>query len=65
MDGRSYFKIPLRSNAILNIENIDTYCLVWSILVSLHPCKNNHFIRVSKYKQLFKELNINGFDFAN
>ena len=32
MDGRSYVKIPLRSDAILNIENNDKYCFLWSIL---------------------------------
>ena len=41
-----YIKIPLRSNAILNIENIDKCCFIWSILASLHPCNNNHPSRV-------------------
>ena len=35
-----------------------------SIKPSLHPCNNNHPNRVSKYKQYFNELNINGFDFT-
>ena len=81
LNGSNYVKIPLRSNAILNIENNDKYCFIWSILAcfiwsilacfiwsilaSLHPCNNNHPNRVSNYKQYFKELNINGFDFAN
>ena len=65
INGSNYFKIPLRSNAILNIENNDRYCFIWSILASLHPCKNNHPNRVSNYKQYFNELNFNGFDFAN
>ena len=55
----------MRSNAILNIENKDKYCFIWSILASLHPCNNNHPNRVSNYKQYFDETNINGFDFAN
>ena len=63
MNGLNYVKIPLRTNAILNIENIDKYCFLWSILASLHPCIKNHPNRVSNYKQYFKELNINGFDF--
>ena len=58
-----YVKIPLRSNAILNIENNDKYCFIWSILASFHPYNNNHPNRVSNYKQYFNELNINGFDF--
>ena len=55
----------MRSNAILNVENIDKYCFLWSILAYLHPCNNNHPIRVSNYKQYFDELKIQGFDFTN
>ena len=65
MHGRSYVKIPLRSNGILNIENNDKYCFLWSILAYLHPCNNNHPERVSNYKQYFNELNIQDFDFTN
>ena len=65
MNGSKYIKIPLRSNAILNVENNDKYCFLWSILAWLHPCNNNHPIRVSNYKQYFNELNIQGFDFTN
>ena len=65
MNGSKYVKIPVRSNAILNIENDDKYCFIWSILASLHPCNNNHPNRVSIYKQFFDELNIQGFDFSN
>ena len=64
MNGTNYVKIPLRSNAILNIENNDKYCFLWPIIASLHPCNNNHPNRVSNYKQYFNELNINGFDFT-
>ena len=65
LNGSSNVKIPLRSNAILNIENIHEYCFLWSILASLHPCKNDHPSRVRNYGQCFKELNIEGFDFSN
>ena len=54
----------MRSNAILNFENKDKYCVFWSILASLHPCKNNHPNRVSNYKQYFNEIKIIGFDFS-
>ena len=60
-----YVKIPLRSNAIFNIENNDKYCSLWSKLASLHPCNNNHPNRVSNYNQFFDEFNIQGFDFTN
>ena len=65
MNGSNYVKIPLRSNAILNIEINDKYCFLWSILAYLHPCNNNHPNRVSNYKQFFNELNVQGFDFKN
>ena len=65
MNGSNYIKIPLRSNAILNIENNDKYCFLWSILASLHPCNNIHPKRVSNYRQNFDELNIEDFDFTN
>ncbi len=65
MNGSNYIKIPLRSNAILNIENNDKYCFIWSILASLYPCNNNHPNRVSNYRQYFIELNIQDFDFTN
>ena len=65
MNGSNYIKIPLRSNAILNIENNDKYCFLWSILASLYPCNNNHPNRVSNYRQYFNELNIQDFDFTN
>ena len=65
MNGTNYVKIPLRSNAILNIQNNDKYCFIWSILASFHPCENTHPSRVNKYLQYFNELNIQGFDFTN
>ena len=64
MNGSNYIKIPLRSNAIFNIENNDEYCFLWSILAYLHPCNNNHPNRVSNYRQYFSELKIDGFDFT-
>ena len=53
MIGSNYVKIPLRSNAILNIEPNDKYCFLWSILAYLHPCNKNHPNRVSNYTQYF------------
>ena len=64
LNGSNYIRIPLRSNAILNIENNDNYCFVWSILASLHPLNNNHPNRVSNYRQYFNEINIQDFDFT-
>ena len=56
MNGSSHVKIPLRSNAILNIQNNKKYCFIWSILANPHPCENDHPNRVSNYIQYFDEL---------
>ena len=42
LNGANYIKIHLRSNAILNVENKNKYCFLWSILAYLHSCNNNH-----------------------
>ena len=65
LNGTSYVKIPLRTNAILNIQNNDKYCFIWSILASLHPCENDHPNRVNNYLHYFNELNFQSFDFTN
>ena len=41
LNGSSYVKIPIRSNAILNIQNDDKYCFIWSILAHMFPCYIN------------------------
>ena len=65
LNGTSYVKIPLRTSAILNIQNNDKYCFIWSNLASLHPCENDHPNRVNNYVQYFNELNFQNFDFSN
>ena len=68
LNGSNYVEIPLRSSAILNIENNDKDCSLWSILAKLDPIsdsKNGHAKSVSNYRQYFSELNIEGFDFTN
>ena len=55
LKGSNYVKIPLRSNAILNIENNDKYCFLWSILAYVQPCKNNHPNRVKNFRKYFHE----------
>ena len=65
LDGTSYVRIPLRSNAILDVQNNDKYCFIWSILASLHPCEHTHPSRVNNYSQYFNDLNFQYFDFTN
>ena len=64
LNGTSYVKIPLKSNAILNVQNNDKYCFIWSILASLHPCEYIHPSRVNNCLQYFNELNFQSFDFT-
>ena len=63
--GSSYVKIPLRPSAVIKFKNDDIYCFIWSLLVELHHCENDHPNRVSNYRQYFNELNMGGFDFTN
>ena len=65
-NGRTCVKFPIRTNAILNIQNKDTYCFLWSILANIHPIDNkNHPYCVSKYEPYRNELNIINIDFTN
>ena len=54
----------MRSNAILNVQNNDKYCFIWSILASLHRCENDHPNIVNNKEQNFNELNFQNFDFT-
>ena len=63
INGQTYIKFPIRSNAILNIQNNDTYCFLWSILASIHPVSKDPQ-RVSKYIPYQNELNIGDIDFS-
>ena len=65
LNGSSYLKVPLRSNAILNVENVDSFCFLWSFLAYLQPCETTHPSGVGNYIQNSNELNIDCFDFSN
>ena len=51
--GASYLELPKEirnSRAILNIQNKDEKCFLWSILAALHPVSSeDHAYRVNKY----------------
>ena len=49
----------------MNIQNYDKYCFFWSKLAYFSPCNNSQPNILSTYRQSFKELNIEGFDFTN
>ena len=62
--GNSYVKLPkfmASKKAVLNIQNRDDKCILWSILAHLHPVAyRNHPQRVTKYQPYEQELNMTG-----
>ena len=62
LKGSSYLPLPAKlanKKAIVNVQNQDDRCFMWSILAALHPAVENPH-RVTKYEQYRDEL-----DFAN
>lgn len=60
--GSSYISLPKyisSKKAVINIENTDNQCFMWSVLAALYPADKNAF-RPSKYKD-----HINKLDFKN
>ena len=51
LNGTNYVKLPIRSNAILSIQNDDKYCFVWCILAYLFPSFSNPQ-RIANYKKI-------------
>ena len=41
LNGSSHRKNPKGSSAILNSDNDDKYCFIWSILAHLHPIEDS------------------------
>ena len=64
LNERTYVKFPITTNSILNIQNYDTYCFLWSILASIHPVRD-HPYRVTKYTCYQHELNFTNTGFTN
>ena len=65
MQGSSYIKSPnkIRNTlSVINIQNEDNKCFLWSILAALHPVKDNPQ-RVSNYEAYIEELKTDGITF--
>ena len=59
--GSSYIELPHKSPCILNIQNNDNKCFLYSILAHLHKLeKNDHPQRPQKYKYYEDEINMEG-----
>ena len=49
----------------MTVENDDKNSFIWSISASLGPCRNSHPNGASNYRDFFKVINIQDFDFTN
>ena len=67
LKGSQYIDLPKKikyTRAVLNIQNNDNKCFLWSILVSLHEVPpNQHGYMVEKYIQYEDELNMHGIEY--
>ena len=67
LQGSSYVKLPKEledKKAILNVQNEDEKCFLWSVLAALHPVnrkKNPNLLH--HYKGYEQELNVSGIEF--
>ena len=66
LKGSSYIQLPKElSNSrrgILNIQNQDNKCFMWSVLASIHPANDNRW-RVGHYIRYEHELDLTGLNF--
>ena len=63
--GSSYLPLPeyiRKKKAVINVENADDKCFMWSLLAALHPAERNSQ-RVSKYAGYVSELKLDGVEF--
>ena len=65
LKGDSYIPLPdflMRKKAIINMENKDNKCFLWSVLRYLHP-KEKHSSRINNLREYENDLNFKGIDF--
>ena len=63
--GSSYIPLPdiiMRKKAIINMENKDNKCFLWSVLRYLHPIEK-HETRLTDIRKYENDLNFKGIDF--
>lgn len=63
--GSSYLSLPAKlasKKAIVNVQNTDQNCFMWSVLVALYPV-TNHPERVVNYMQHIDKLDFSGIPF--
>ena len=63
--GSSYIPLPdfiMKKKSIINIQNEDNKCFLWSILRYLHPVQMNE-VRLTDIRKYENDLNFKGVDF--
>ena len=51
--------LKAKTNSLLNIENNDDKCIIWTIIAALHPCNENYIpSRTTSYEKHFDKINI-------
>ena len=67
LKGSSYIPLPKKlrdKKAIINVQNADNRCFMWSILEALHPIQYDHHpYRIHHYEPFTNELNFEGIEF--
>ena len=67
LEGASYLPLPPKiknKKAVLNIQNEDLKCFLWSILAAKHPVHwRDHPHRVNHYTRYEAELNMQGIEY--
>ena len=65
--GSSYLPLPKKlqdKKAIINVENEDNKCFMWSVLAALHPIpRKSNPERIHHYRPYVDELNVDGIEF--
>lgn len=65
IEGSSYIESPKKirnTHSVVNIQNEDDKCFLYSVLAALHPVEN-HTDRVPNYEPFLDEVKINGIKF--
>ena len=65
LKGSTYVPLPKElglNKAVLNVQNLDDKCFIWSVLAQIHPVEQNGH-RVSHYTEYERDLNMSGITF--
>ena len=65
MKGKSHIPLPdflMRKKAIINMQNKDDKCFLWSVLRYLHP-REKHSTRINDLREYENDLNFKGIEF--